>query len=76
MNDWSLRSVYARSLAKIAVPTFWWTLAIAGFAALMVFIVKQTEQQLQDLYEGSPLLTRRDYAKLAAGAMPTPTPRS
>ena len=39
VNAWSLRSVYARSLAMIAVPTLWWTLAIAGFAALMVFIV-------------------------------------
>src|SRR6202521_2912387 len=26
-GDWSLRSVYARSLAMVAVPTFWWTLA-------------------------------------------------
>ncbi|HZC78803.1 MAG TPA: ABC transporter permease subunit, partial [Ktedonobacterales bacterium] len=54
--DWSLRSVYARSLAKIAVPTFWWTVVIAGFAAWMVFIVAQTEQKLRSLYDSSPAL--------------------
>src|SRR3954451_3626067 len=38
VNSWSLRSVYSRSLATIAAPTAWWTLAIAGFSAFMVFI--------------------------------------
>jgi polyether ionophore transport system permease protein len=56
VNAWSLRSVYTRSLAQIAVPTFWWTVAIAGFAAWMVFIVQQTEQKLRDLYSASPAL--------------------
>jgi len=56
VNDWSLRSVYARSLAKLAVPTFWWTLIIAGFAAWMVEIVKQIEVQMSSLYASSPLL--------------------
>jgi polyether ionophore transport system permease protein len=56
VNAWSLRSVYARSLAKIAVPTFWWTVVIAGFAAWMVFIVAQTEQKLSSLYDSSPAL--------------------
>jgi ABC-2 type transport system permease protein len=56
VNAWSLRSVYARSLAKIAVPTFWWTVVIAGFAAWMVFIVAQTEQKLRSLYDSSPAL--------------------
>ena len=55
-NAWSLRSIYARSLATIAVPTFWWTVAIAGFAAWFVVIVVQTEKQLKDLYQGSPFL--------------------
>src|SRR5207245_4207977 len=32
VGDWSLRSVYARSLSMIAMPTVWWTLGIAGFA--------------------------------------------
>ncbi len=56
VNDWSLRSVYARSLAKLAVPTFWWTLAIGGFAGWMVFIVEQTAQKLAALYGSSPIL--------------------
>src|SRR6202022_4519554 len=30
VGDWSLRSVYARSLGMIAMPTVWWTLGIAG----------------------------------------------
>ena len=56
VNAWSLRSIYARSLARMAVPTFWWTVVIAGFAAWMVFIVEQTEKQLRSLYESSPIL--------------------
>ncbi|HYK84487.1 MAG TPA: ABC transporter permease subunit [Ktedonobacteraceae bacterium] len=56
VHDWSLRSVYTRSLRMIAVPTFWWTLGIAGFAGWMVDIVKQTEQSLVTIFAGSPLL--------------------
>ncbi len=55
VNDWSLRSVYLRGLAVVAVPTFWWTVAIAGFGAWMVVIVKQTEAQLANIFKGSPL---------------------
>ncbi|MGH2487952.1 MAG: ABC transporter permease subunit [Ktedonobacterales bacterium] len=56
VNAWSLRSLFARNLATIAVPTLWWTLAIAGFAAWMVVIVAQTEEKLKSLYTSSPLL--------------------
>lgn len=56
VNDWSLRSVYLRGLATIATTTAWWTLAIAGFAAFMIFVAKQTMQQLQELMAGSSLL--------------------
>ena len=56
VNAWSLRSVYARSLAKMAVPTFWWTLGIAGFAAWMVVVVKQIEGQLKTLSASSSFL--------------------
>jgi ABC-2 type transport system permease protein len=56
VNAWSLRSVYTRSLATMAVSTFWWTLAIAGFAAWMVFVVEQTERQLKALYDSSPIM--------------------
>ena len=56
VNAWSLRSIYTRSLAKIAVPTFWWTVAIAGFAAWVIFIAEQVEQKLKGLYQSSPIL--------------------
>src|SRR5579863_645999 len=56
VNAWSLRSVYLRSLGMIAVPTFWWTLGIAGFAAWMVVVVKQIETSLTNLVQTSPLL--------------------
>jgi ABC-2 type transport system permease protein len=55
VNAWSLRSLYARGLATIAVPTFWWTVVIAGFAAFMVFVAVQTEKQLRSLFESSPV---------------------
>jgi ABC-2 type transport system permease protein len=56
VNAWSLRSVYARSLAKLAAPTFWWTLVIAGFAAWMVVVAKQTEDQLKTLAASSSFI--------------------
>ena len=56
VNAWSLRSVYTRSLAKMALPTFWWTVVIAGFAAWMVVVVKQTADQLNSLATGSSFL--------------------
>ncbi|MGZ3609223.1 MAG: ABC transporter permease subunit [Ktedonobacteraceae bacterium] len=55
-NAWSLRSVYTRGLGMMVVPGIWWTLAIAGSAAWMVFIVKQTESQLATIAQSSPLL--------------------
>jgi len=56
VNAWSLRSVYARGMAMIALPTFWWTLGIAGGAAFMVVIARQIEVQLTTLFASSPLL--------------------
>jgi ABC-2 type transport system permease protein len=55
-GDWSLRSVYTRSLAMVAVPTFWWTLAIAGFAGWMVVVDKQTEAKLRTILDGSAIM--------------------
>src|SRR3989440_4324299 len=72
VNAWSLRSVYTRSLRMIAVPAFWWTLAIAGFAGWMVVIVKQIETQMPRLYASSSLLkeeiTRVGGSDLATNA--------
>ena len=54
VGDWSLRSVYARSLGMVAMPTVWWTLGIAGFAAWIVFAVQQMESRLSSLFASSP----------------------
>jgi ABC-2 type transport system permease protein len=54
VGDWSLRSVYARSLGMIAMPTIWWTLGIAGFAGWIVFAVQQMESRLSSLFASSP----------------------
>ncbi len=56
-GDWSLRSVYARSLGMIAMPTFWWTLGIAGFAGWMVYVVQVMETRLAGLLSGSPTMS-------------------
>ena len=54
VGDWSLRSVYARSLGMIAMPAIWWTLGIAGFAGWMIFAVQQMEARLATLFASSP----------------------
>ena len=56
VNDWSLRSIYARSLRKLLVPTFWWALGFVAFSAWMVVIVKQIEAGLASFAKGSPFL--------------------
>src|SRR6267378_1440119 len=54
VGDWSLHSVYARSLGMIAMPTVWWTLGIAGFAGWIIFAVQQMETRLSSLFASSP----------------------
>jgi ABC-2 type transport system permease protein len=54
VGDWSLRSVYARSLGMIAMPTLWWTLGIAGWGGFMIFAVQQMETRLSSLFASSP----------------------
>jgi ABC-2 type transport system permease protein len=66
VNAWSLRSVYTRSLGMIVTPTCWWTLGIAGFAAWMVVIVKQTETSLRSFYSSSPIL--KDFITKVGGS--------
>jgi ABC-2 type transport system permease protein len=53
----------------IVVPTFWWTLGIAGFSGWMVVVVQQTESQLEKLLAGSPLL--RSVLGLGGGNLMT-----
>jgi len=62
--------VYTRSLGMIAVPTFWWTLVIAGFAGWMVVVVKQIEAQMTSLYASSPLL-KEEITKVGGGDLAT-----
>jgi ABC-2 type transport system permease protein len=57
VGDWSLRSVYARSMGMIAMPTFWWTLGIAAFAAFMVYAVQLLETKMSTLLSDSPAFT-------------------
>ena len=64
-GDWSLRSVYSRSLAMVAVPTAWWTLAIAGFAGWMVVVDQQTAAKLKTILESSPVM--RGFMNLGGG---------
>jgi ABC-2 type transport system permease protein len=54
VGEWSLQSLYGRSLAMVARPSAWWTVGIAGFAVWMVVIVKQTEAQLVSIAASSP----------------------
>jgi len=57
VGDWSLGSVYARSMGMIAMPTFWWTLVIAAFAAFLVYAVQLLETKMSALLSGSPAFT-------------------
>jgi ABC-2 type transport system permease protein len=57
VGDWSLRSVYARSLGMLAMPAVWWTLGIASFAGWMVLVVQQMEARLSSLLASSPTVT-------------------
>ena len=54
VGDWSLRSVYARSMGMIAMPTLWWTLGIAAFAGFMIYAVQLLETKMSTLLSGSP----------------------
>jgi ABC-2 type transport system permease protein len=56
VGDWSLRSVYARSLGAIAMPTLWWTLLISGWAGWVVYVVQLMETKLSGLLSGSPAM--------------------
>jgi polyether ionophore transport system permease protein len=60
VTDWSLRSVYMRSLGMIAMPTFWWTLGFAAFAAWMIVAVNQLASKMNALFasaQSSPAIS-------------------
>jgi ABC-2 type transport system permease protein len=56
VNDWSLRSVYARSLGMIAVPAVWWTIGIAAWAVWIEVVVQQMAARLTNLLSSSPAM--------------------
>ena len=58
VRDWSLGSVYARSLGQIAMPTVWWTVGTAGFGGLLVALVNQMSGNFQKLAESSTFFTQ------------------
>ena len=52
-GEWSLGSLYARSLGVIVVPTFWWTLGFAAGAAWMVYAANQLVSRLETVINSS-----------------------
>jgi len=52
-RDWSIRSVYARSLRVLALPTLWWAVGIGFFGAVFTLLTRQTEKNLAGLLQGS-----------------------
>jgi len=54
VRDWSLGSVYARSLGQMATATFWWMVGFAAFAVWMLIAVNQLSKQLTTLLESGP----------------------
>ena len=53
-SDWSLRSVYTRSLGQMAPATFWWTLGFAAWAAWEIVAVHQLASKLNTLLASGP----------------------
>ena len=56
IGDWSLRSVYARSLGMVAMPAVWWTLGIAAWAVWIEVVVQQMAARLSNLLSSSPAM--------------------
>jgi ABC-2 type transport system permease protein len=54
VRDWSLGSVYTRSLGQLAAATFWWSAGFAAFAVWMLVAVEQLSKQLTTLLEAGP----------------------
>lgn len=53
VNDWTLRSVYARSLRVLAFPTLWWAISIGFFGAIFTALLPQLTKNLAALFQGS-----------------------
>jgi ABC-2 type transport system permease protein len=70
VGDWSLRSVYTRSLRMLAAPTIWWGVGIAASAFLFTSLAKQLEQNLAAYYSSSPYFSHL-VARLSGGDITT-----
>ena len=70
VGDWSLRSIYLRSLRTLAVPTFWWGVGIALSAAIFTSLARQLEQNLAAYYSASPYFSHL-VAQLSGGDIST-----
>jgi len=71
VRDWSLRSVYARSLGMIAMPAFWWTIGFAAGGAWMVFAVQQIVGKLADLFSNPDSTLALQILKNIGGGDPS-----
>jgi polyether ionophore transport system permease protein len=65
LRSWSLRSVFARSLAALGATVVSWSLALSIYAALLTAILRQAQQNIAGLFQS---LSRRDplYADMIA----------
>ena len=68
VRDWSLGSVYARSLGQLMMPTFWWTIVIATMGAFLVLVAEQLATKLQQLAGTSPFFNQFMDSLGGAGA--------
>jgi ABC-2 type transport system permease protein len=54
VGDWTLRSVYTRSLRALTVMTFWVAVVVVAYGALATSVTRQEEQVIADFYQGTP----------------------
>jgi ABC-2 type transport system permease protein len=54
-RDWTLRSVYARSVRVLALPTLWWAVGIGFFGVVFTLLARQTEKNLADALSSTTL---------------------
>ncbi len=53
-GDWTLRSVYMRTMRSLAVMTFWVAAVVASYGVLTTSLTKSAERLFIDFYKGTP----------------------
>jgi ABC-2 type transport system permease protein len=53
-GDWTLRSVYVRTVRSLATMTFWVAAVVASYGVLATSLTKSTEKLIIDFYKGTP----------------------